>query len=481
MEIKKCLVIGAGNAGRPVAKILNHVGVEVVVTDTKKMEQFSPRFQGYLEDMKSMGITLSLGINEPDVTGFDSIYLAPTIPQSAPIRKIAEDNNLKVLSHEYISKIIDDILDMDKIGITGSFGKTTTTTMITNIFQQAGYRVYSCSSMKQNLVSEALVNDIINGEHIGADIAILELPHGTLGLLRGLKLKIGIITNVLSEHLSEFGGSLQKYADRKAMIMDMCDTLIANCQCGDILTYKRKDTIYYNMQSSYSKDFDTEKYPPKFTSYFKDDIFHVNYEENGTIMDETFKLDSIANYNYENLTAAVAVGITYGLSINDIKKGINMFESVGGRMEYLGNYNGADAYYDASFGPSIRQALEAVKDRNIIVVFGFLDTTTIRDKKENGKIVGEYANMVIATGYAELMGELNMDNALELLNAIENKDVIKLAVCDVEEASELAVKYAKEGDIIVHLGTGASNSYQEVKDKLLKGLTEGSKRYARRD
>jgi UDP-N-acetylmuramoylalanine--D-glutamate ligase len=74
-----------------------------------------------------------------------------------------------------------------------------------------------------------------------------------------------------------------------------------------------------------------------------------------------------------------------------------------------------------------------------------------------------------------------MDNAFELLNAIENKDVVKLAVCDVEEASELAVKYAKEGDIIVHLGTGASNSYQEVKDKMIKGLTEGSKRYARRD
>lgn len=481
MKIKKCIVIGAGNAGRPVAKLLNYVGVEVVMTDTKTMDEFTPRFQDYLRELEQMGITLSLGVKSPDISGFDSIYLAPTIPESAPIRKMANDADIYIVTHEYVSKLIDDILDMDKIGITGSFGKTTTTTMITNIFRAAGYNVYHCSSMKQNLVSEALVNDIIKGEHIGADIAILELPHGTIGLLRGLTLKIGVLTNVLAEHLSEFGGSMQKYADRKAMMLDMCDKMIANCQCGDIVTHKRKDTIYYNMQSSYSKDFDTEKYPPKFTSYFEDGVFHVNYEENGSIIDETFKLDSIANYNYENLTAAVAVGITYGLSMEDIKKGIGLFESVGGRMEYLGNYNGADAYYDASFGPSIRQALEAVKDRNIIVVFGFLDTTTIRDKKENGKIVGEYANMVIATGYAELMGELNMDNALELLNAIENKDVIKLAVCDVEEASELAVKYAKPGDIIVHLGTGASNSYQEVKDKLLKGLTQGSKRYARRD
>ena len=481
MDIKKCIVIGAGNAGRPVAKLLNYLDVEVTMTDTKCLNEFTPRFQGYLNDLEAMGITLELGVGKPDITGYDAIYLAPTIPESAPIRKLAKDNNLRILDSEYMSGLIDDILDMDKIGITGSFGKTTTTTMITNIFQQAGYNVYSCSSMKQNLVSEALVNDIIRGEHLGADIAILELPHGTLGLFGKITLKIGVLTNVLAEHLSEFGGSMEKYAQRKARMLEMPEILIANCQCGDVLTHKRDDTIYYHMKSSFSDEINTEKYPPTFTGFFKDDVFHFAYDKDGTIIDETFQLDSIANYNYENLIAAVGVAVTYGLSMDDIKRGIDLFESVGGRMEYLGNYNGADAYYDASFGPSIRQALEAVKDKNIIVVFGFLDTTTIRDKKENGRIVGDYANMVIATGYAELMGELNMDNALELLNAIENKDVIKLAVCDVEEASELAVKYAKEGDIIVHLGTGASNSYQEVKDKMLKGLTEGSKRYARRD
>ena len=55
--------------------------------------------------------------------------------------------------------------------------------MLTNIFKAAGYNVYQCSSMKWNLVSEAIVDDIVKGEYIGADIAILELPHGTLGLM----------------------------------------------------------------------------------------------------------------------------------------------------------------------------------------------------------------------------------------------------------------------------------------------------------
>lgn len=478
MNIKNCIVIGAGNAGRPVAKLLNYLGVEVTMTDAKTLDKFPTRFQEYLNKLEKDGINLELNVKTPDISGFDAIYLAPTIPESAPIRKEADELGLQILNRDYISKLIDDILDMDKIGITGSFGKTTTTAMITKIFKAAGYNVYSCCSMKQNLVSEALVNDIVAGKHECADIAILELPHGTLGLIGKINLEVGIITNLIPEHLSEFGGSMERYVDRKSILLETSKKFVANCQCGDLLTYKREDTIYYNLESSFSGDIDIDKYEPSFKASFTDGIFHVDYELDGKKYSPTFKLDSLANYNYENLTAALAVATTYGVSLEDIQKGLSSFESVGGRMEYLGTYNGAKAYYDASFGPSIRQALEAIKDENIIVIFGFLDTTTIRDKALSGKIVGEYANMVIATGFAELTDELNMNNALELLNAIDSDDVIKLAVCDVEEAAELAVKYAKPDDIIVHLGTGATNSYQEVKDKLLRGLEEGSRRYA---
>ena len=86
--------------------------------------------------------------------------------------------------------------------------------------------------------------------------------------------------------------------------------------------------------------------------------------------------------------------------------------------------------------------------------------------------------MVIATGYVEITGELHMDSALGLLNAIENDDVIKLALCTVDEAAELAMKYAKPGDYIVHLGIGGTTSYNQVKEKLINGLNEGCKRYA---
>lgn len=474
--INSCVVIGAGNAGRPVARLLNYQGIDVTITDRQQYDDFSTRRQGMLDVLKKEGITLDLGNDNPDISKYDSIFLAPTIPESAPIRKEVEKNSMTIIDRTYISKVVDEIIDMPKIGITGSFGKTTTTTMITNIFQAAGYKVYQCSSMKWNLVSEAIVDDIVKGEYKDCDIAILELPHGTLGLLGELDLTIGAITNLHPEHLCEFEGSMERYVDRKACILPASQTLVANVQCGDLLTYKRDDTIYFNFEDNLEKDLD--KYTPTYIGSYNDKYSIKIMGDNP--IEDSLDLDTIAYYNYENLTAAIAISMTYGLNLDDIKKGIDKFTGVGGRMEYLGKFNGIDAYYDASYGDqSVRQALEAIKDENLIILYGNVDSTTVRDKSESGRVIGDYANMVIASGYVEITDTLNMNSAIELLSAIENDDVIKMAVCTMDESAELAMKYAKEGDIIVHLGPGASNSYQQVKDKLIKGLEEGSKRYGK--
>ncbi len=474
--IKSCIVIGAGNAGRPVARLLNNQGMDVTITDSQEYDDFSSRRQEMLDVLDNEGITLKLGEKNPDISGYDAIFLAPTIPKSAPIRQDVEKYSLKEIDRTFISNMVNDIIDMPKIGITGSFGKTTTTTMVTSIFKAAGYKVYQCSSMKWNLVSEAIVDDIVRDEYKGADVAILELPHGTLGLLGELDLTIGAITNLHPEHLCEFGGSMQKYVDRKSCILPASQTLIANVQCGDLLTYKREDTVYFNFEDNLEKD--TEKYVPTFIGFF-DDKYTIKANLDSPVESE-LEIDTIAYYNYENLTAAIAISMTYGISIEDIKKGIRMFSGVGGRMEYLGKFNGVDAYYDASYGDqSVRQALEAIKDENLIILYGNVDSTTVRDKAESGRVIGDYANMVIASGYVEITDTLDMNSAIELLSAIENDDVIKIAVCTMDESAELAMKYAKEGDIIVHLGPGASNSYQQVKDKLLKGLEYGCQRYGK--
>ncbi|HPX77944.1 MAG TPA: UDP-N-acetylmuramoyl-L-alanine--D-glutamate ligase, partial [Methanobacterium sp.] len=74
----KLTVIGAGNAGRPVARILNYIGHQVQITDQKTLNEFAPKYQKILLQMEKEGVSLSLGRDSPDdVETLDSVYLSP--------------------------------------------------------------------------------------------------------------------------------------------------------------------------------------------------------------------------------------------------------------------------------------------------------------------------------------------------------------------------------------------------------------------
>ena len=190
------LVVGAGNASRPVARLLNYLGHKVIVTDLKDLSSFKIEFQRSLKQMESEGVVLDLNNQNPNLDGIDAVYMPPTLPDSAPIARLINDSDVKILTNEEFSKIVQDLIPVDIIGITGTMGKTTTTFITTSIFKSAGYNVWSCSSLVNNLVSEAIVDGIVTEKSKNCDIAIFELPHGTIGLLNKLNVKIGLLTNI---------------------------------------------------------------------------------------------------------------------------------------------------------------------------------------------------------------------------------------------------------------------------------------------
>ena len=152
------LVVGAGNASRPVARLLNHLGHSVIVTDLKEIAEFKIEFQRSLIEMEKEGVVLDLGNKNPNLDGIEAVYVPPTLPDSAPIAKLIKKSDVEILSNEEFSKIVNDLIPVDIIGITGTMGKTTTTFITTSLFKQAGYNVWSCSSLVNNLVSEAIID-----------------------------------------------------------------------------------------------------------------------------------------------------------------------------------------------------------------------------------------------------------------------------------------------------------------------------------
>ena len=105
-----CIVIGAGNAGRPVARLLNHIGHDVTITDPKKLENFHEDFQGNLLTMENEGVTLDLGNLTPDLSKFDYVYAAPTLPDNSPAAIAIKNSNIKVISNDDFGRIVNKLI-----------------------------------------------------------------------------------------------------------------------------------------------------------------------------------------------------------------------------------------------------------------------------------------------------------------------------------------------------------------------------------
>ena len=457
------LVVGAGNASRPVARLLNHLGHSVIVTDLKEITEFKSDVQRILLQMENEGIILDLGNKSPNLDGIEAVYAPPTLPDSAPIAKLIKESDVNVLTNEEFSKIVNDLIPVDIIGITGTMGKTTTTFITTSLFKQAGYKVWACSSLVNNLVSEAIIDGIVKGKADDCDIAIFELPHGTIGLLNSLNIKIGLLTNIAEDHLSEFGGSLEKYQQRKLILESMSETFIANHSCFDIINPQRDDALYYALDEEV--DFKGSAGDESLTVEYKDGSFTTPFY--------------MMSYFFENSLAASAVALTYGIKKEDIIDALTVFKGLPAHMEDVGDYNGRKVILDSAFlYDGMKITLDYFKDESVVLFLDHFDTLSVRDKAEVGELVSNYdIKTVIASGFNEVTQEVEMSAANELLDAISNPKIQKVAVENIEIAACETFKYSKPGDIILHMGPLIAYDRLTTVEKIMKGLEEGSKKY----
>ena len=457
------LVVGAGNASRPVARLLNHLGHKVTVTDLKDMDSFKIEFQRSLKEMESEGVILDLNNQNPTLDGIEAVYMPPTLPESAPIAKLIKDSDVKILTNEEFSKIVNDLIPVDIIGITGTMGKTTTTFITTSIFKAAGYNVWSCSSLVNNLVSEAIIDGIVKGKAQDCDIAIFELPHGTIGLLNRLDIKIGLLTNIAEDHLSEFGGSLELYQQRKLILEKMSETFIANRSCFDIINAQRDDALYYALDEEVD-----------FKGTVGDESLTVEYGE-----DSFTTPFYMMSYFFENSVGASAVALTYGVKKEDIVKALTEFKGLPAHMDDVGTYNGRKVILDSAFlYDGMKITLDYFKDDSVVLFLDHFDTLSVRDKAEVGELVSNYdIKAVIASGFNEVTQRVEMEAAQEILDAITNPDIEKVVCEDIEIAAELTFKYSEPGDIILHMGPLIAYDRLTTVDKIMKGLEKGVKKY----
>lgn len=346
------------------------------------------------------------------------------------------------------------------IGITGTDGKTTTTTLIYEILKDAGFKAGLISTVgARYLGAEKGEVNIETGLHAtnpearelqyiikrmveaGVSHLVLEVTAHGLDQYRvfGTNINIGVVTNLSHEHLDDFV-TMERYAMAKAKLIFKSKYIVLN-----------QDDEWYEFFKSQIKNHKLQK----IISYSKTNMPNVE-------IPNSLKGD----YNKYNLAAAEAVAKTLEIPEEIILKAVRDFKGVAGRREEVENNRGLKVFVDFAHTPNaLKNVLSELRHETkgkLIAVFGCTGERDRTKRPMMGKIASDIADAVIIT--SDDTREENQDDiSREIISGIDDyEDKLKSGALMVEndrrKAIRIAFSIAKPGDTVLLAGKGHEKS-----------------------
>ena len=319
-ENKKILILGAAKSGIAVAKLLAGKNNDITLSDIKELGDQDKKT---LEDL---GIKIIITSNQVDLidTSYDLVIKNPAIMSTSDIVKkldnlgIRTENEIEVAYHFLPN-------DVTIIGVTGSNGKTTTTTLIYEVLKRLGKSVILGGNIGYPLSS--VISDIKPG-----DILLLEISDHQLCDIHDFKTNISVLTNICPTHL-DYHGSYEHYKMTKKKIFNH---------------HTSSDLAIINKSNADSEDVSSDILSKK--KYFNDE---ENYYQDGFIYFHKEKYLDVNNirlqgtHNYENILAALLVLEEFGLEKDKLEEFLSSFGGVEHRLEYVAEKSGVEYYNDS--------------------------------------------------------------------------------------------------------------------------------------
>ena len=354
IEGKKAAVIGVGISNRPLIKWLVSLGANVTAFD--KLNDEDPSIVAVKEEFATEGISIewSLGdgyLDKLQNDKFDYVFKTPKMRFDIPQLQAAKSNGA-VLTTEM--ELFISLCPCRIFGITGSDGKTTTTTLVSEMLKKAGYKVWLGGNIGTPLLSEV-------GNMTSEDMVVLELSSFQLLYLVN-SVDVAIVTNVTPNHL-DFHTDYDEYISSKTNIFRYQSALGKTVLNGSYdITYNMRDLTRGTVMFFAQDRKDTvrngeESINPR--AYIDNGILTV--EENGTetsIIDEN-EIFIPGKHNAENFLAAISAVWGY-VSVDDIVYVAKNFKGVPHRIEFIRELDGVK-YYNSSIDTSPNRTMNTMK------------------------------------------------------------------------------------------------------------------------
>lgn len=342
-------------------------------------------------------------------------------------------------------------------GVTGTNGKTTTSTLISFLLEEMGEKSANIGTNGaffdekkievSNTTPEITEINTILKECVNSKVknAVIEASsHGLfLDRLRGVDFDFGVFTNLSIEHM-DFHKTMENYFKAKMILLESSMVQIVNID--DSYGQKAKDKLFKNAVT-----FSIEKHSDYRAENIKSFGDHFEFYVN----DEKFILNRISKYDIYNSLAAIAALNKSSFSLTEISKALEKFRGIEARFEFVKNDLGINIVIDFAHTP---EAFDNVyksikKGANIIAVYGMTGDRVYEIRKEVGQISAKNgAFSVITTDDPKFDTYENIANDIEEGVKLENGKCAKIK--DRKEAIAFAIKKAKKGDFVLLLGKG---------------------------
>ena len=349
--MKRIVVLGAGESGAGAAVLAKKEGFDVFVSDMSKIKD------RYKEMLDSHQIEWEEGKHtEEKILNADEVIKSPGIPDETPMMQKVIAKGIHVISEiEFAGRYTNSKM----ICITGSNGKTTTTSLIYHIFKEAGYDVGLAGN-----IGNSLALQVAEQPH---ECYIIELSSFQLDNMYDFRANIAILLNITPDHLDRYCNCRQNYVDAKMRI-------VQNQTADDSFIYWNDDPIIKRELSKY--DIKAIQYPfselkeKGSIGYIEEGQYTIEKPQPFNMEQESLSLTGKHNI-YNSLAAGIASNIS-GIKKESIRKSLADFPGVEHRLEKVCKVGGVEYINDskATNVDACWYALESMKTPTILIIGG---------------------------------------------------------------------------------------------------------------
>jgi len=422
-----------------IAEILHHWGFFVTGSDCTRTK--------ITDRLSSHGIYVSIGQSNL-IDNADLVIYSAAIKENDPELVIAKAKGIHSIERCDFVGFLTRIFN-DTIGISGTHGKTTTTSMVSLCFMEAGF--------DPTIQVGAILNDINGNYRVGnSDYFILEACEYVESFLK-FSPKSAIILNIDNDHLDYFKdfehikSAFSKYVDllpREGLLVINGD----DESCLELRKSTSAKTITYGINNE-KANFVARNITVNDFGCHRFDVYYNNrfYSE--------IKLSVPGIHNVSNALACIALCNAYGISKGDIKYALSKFKGASRRFEYVGSYNNIDVYDDYAHHPqeikATSEALKNKKHRQSWVVFQpHTYSRTVSLLKDFAQSLLDFDNIIITDIYAAREKNIYNISSQDLVSEIKKLGKNSIYISSFEDITRYIKERACPNNIVLTMGAG---------------------------